>query len=283
MTTPQRFTRDRLFWCRGDLSTVPVEPPYRVKLGETFIIETIDTGDKHPQNDADLKKPNGRWGGNPWTGPVLVEPVQAGDVIAVHIEDIQLASRTFVPIENDTAIFPGGLRALTKPMFGCIGVTPSIVRKDSEPWHHGGNMDIPDICAGNVFHVRSERDGAWFGCGDGHALQGEGEVNGFSLEISLEGRLRIERSPFQFLKTMLIETPTKYITIGIEYKPEDAIKSAIDSMSDLLARMRMVEFADARQFASHVGDVRLGAVWPVWGNAFVSVPYCLHLSKSYFA
>ena len=65
-------------------------------------------------------------------------------------------------------------------------------------------MDIPDICAGSIVHLRCQRDGAFFCCGDGHAVQGDGEVNGYSLEVSLEGTLLIEKSPYKDIRTIMI-------------------------------------------------------------------------------
>ena len=78
-------------------------------------------------------------------------------------------------------------------------------------------MDVPDVCAGRVVHVRCQRDGAFFCCGDGHAIQGDGEINTCSLEVSLEGVLRIERSEHQDLRTILIESPeeTRIVWLGV--------------------------------------------------------------------
>lgn len=300
----KRLTRDHRFRNHGDLATLPAEPPLRVAQGEAFVIETVDTGDVFMTSEADLDKPNGPMSGNPSTGPVFVEGIRAGDVIAVHIEDLRVVghckisvgdethlpeelkkNRTdFIRIEKGVAHFPGGFRVAMRPMFGCFGVVPA--QRSPEPWHHGGNLDLPDICAGNVVHLRCERDGAWFCCGDGHGVQGDGEVNGYSLEVSLEGRLRIEKSPYQDLRTLMVETPGEFVTVGVEAAFADSIRSAEHAMGDFLARRRGVDLLDAYQFASHVADIRVGPVW--WAvrtgdwNGGIPIPACVRLSKEYF-
>lgn len=299
----QRLTRAHLFKNHGDLSTLPGEPPLRVELGEPFFVETVDTGHVLMLSEEDLDKPKGPMAGNPSTGPVYVEGVEAGEVIAVTIEELKVVGhcvisigkesrlpadeirerKDFVRIEDDTAYFRGGLRAAVKPMYGCFGVVPA--RPAPEPWHHGGNLDLPDVCAGNVVHVRCERDGAFFACGDGHAVQGDGEVNGYSLEVLLDGRLRIEKSPYQGLKTILIETPEKYVTVGVEKEFPDSIRSAVHSMTDFYSGRTGAEMLDAYQLVSHVGDVRLGPVWPMWHEKWkgqIAIPACLHLAGKHF-
>lgn len=299
----QRLTRDHRFRNHGDLSTLPPEPPLTVALGESFVIETVDTRDLLILSEADADRPNGPMEGNPSTGPVFVEGASAGDVIAVEIERVDVVDHCkiaigggsllppefiekrsdFIRIADGVAHFCGGLTAAVKPMFGCFGVVPA--QPSPEPWHHGGNLDLPDVCAGSTVHVRCERDGAWFCCGDGHAVQGDGEINSYSLEVSLEGTLRIERSPYQGIKTILIETPEEFVTVGVEHTFQESIRSAEYGMADFLASVRGVNILDAYQLASHVGDLRLGPVWPMLRDQddTIPIPICLHLARQYFA
>jgi len=300
----KRLTRIHRFKNHGDLSTLPAAPPLQVELGETFVIETVDTGDIFMVSEEDMAKPAGPMAGNPSTGPVYVAGGKANDVIAVTIESLKVVGHCkisiddgaclphesiikrsdFVRIADGVAHFHGGLRACLRPMFGCFGVVPA--KPSPEPWHHGGNLDLPDICAGSIVHVRCQRDGAFFCCGDGHALQGDGEINGYSLEVSLEAALTIEKSPYQDLKTMLIETESKFITVGIAGSFADSIKGAEHSMADFLSRRKAVALLDAYQLTSHVGDIRVGPIWLAVRNGQWSggmpIPACLHLSKEYF-
>lgn len=301
----KKLTRDFLFRNYGDLSTLPAEPPLSVSLGESFVIETVDTGHLLLLSETDADKPAGPMAGNPSTGPVYVEGIKVGDVIAVTIEDIRVVGHCgigigegtllpeelvseredFIRISDGIAHFPGGLTAQVKPMFGCFGVVPAKGQLP-EPWHHGGNLDLPDICAGSTVHIRCQRDGAYFCCGDGHAIQGDGEINGYSLEVSLEGVLRIEKSPFQDIRTMVIETEEKFVSVGVERSFADSIKSAEYSMADFLAKQRNLCLLDAYQLSSHIGDIRVGPVWLAvredrWKGG-MPIPACVGLSKEYF-
>jgi amidase len=298
----QRLSRQHLFRNYGDLSTLPPHPPLSVRLGESFAIETVDTGHMLLLSEAEKDKPCGPMSGNPSTGPVWVEGVKAGDVIALHIESLQVVGHTLLPIGGDSllpkdlirerrdfvaieqgmASFAGGLRVPVSPMYGCFGVVPA--SPSPESWHHGGNLDIPHISAGNIVHVRCQRDGAWFCCGDGHALQGDGEMNGFALEVSLDGQLRIEQSAFQELapRSMLIETPDWYITVGVEHETGDGVRQAVLSMCQLLARARDVDLLDAYQLVSHLGDLRLGAAWPLLRGVHIPIPMCVHMPRRRF-
>jgi len=280
----------------------PPAPALYVNQGESFLIETISADDRLLLSEEDRGKPEGPLSGNPHTGPVYIEGINAGDVICITIESLEVVGHCeleagehsllpdelkteqtdFVRIENNVAHFPGGLKAAVRPMFGSLGAMPLSLRP--EPYTHGGNMDIPDICSGSAFHVRCERDGGYFACGDGHALQGDGEINCGSLEVSLLGQLRIEKSPYQGLKALLIETFRKFITVGIRRDPRQAVTDAAYAMSDLFASRHRMSLHEAYQFVSHVGSVRVGGVYPLWyhENGPVPIPFCLQLDKVHF-
>jgi len=300
----KRLTREHRFKNHGDLSTLPAEPPLHVALGEAFIIETVDTGDVFMASEHDMDKSTGPMSGNPSTGPVYVEGIKANDVIAVTIRDLKVVGHCkigigdetllpreavtkrsdFIRIADGVAHFHGGLMVKVSPMFGCFGVVPA--KPSPEPWRHGGNLDIPDIRAGSTVHLRCQREGAFFCCGDGHAVQGDGEVNGYSLEVSLEGTLVIEKSPYQHIKTTMIETREKFIAVGVEQGFADSIRSAEHSMADFLCRQKKLDLLDAYQFASHVGDIRVGPIWAAirdgqWAGG-MPIPACLHLPKEHF-
>ena len=305
----KRLTRDHLF--KGyDLSTLPAGPALRVEQGEAFLIETVDTYDRQILSRDDAAKPNGPRAGNQSTGPVQVNGIEAGEVVAVRIEQLRvvghcvidtmekiageygylLASevigerRDFIEIAEGCAHFPGGIEVAVAPMYGCFGVVPQQVT--SEPGRCGGNMDIPCIGEGSTVHIRCERDGGHFYCGDGHALQGEGEANGSSLEVSLEGVLRIKRSEHQDLNCILIETPDSLVTVAVEQEFGDGVRAAVQGMSRLFAQQKGLDLLEAYQFVVSVGDLRLGAAWPMWHRRMkgsIPIPACWHIRKSHFA
>lgn len=121
---------------------VPDEPPLRVKQGESFIVETVDTSDRRVMSQEDLAKPPGPMAGNPSTGPVYIEGIKAGDAIAVTIESLDVVGHTsigyegvedwllphgigerrecFVHIDETSAHSPGGIRVPVAPMYGVL-------------------------------------------------------------------------------------------------------------------------------------------------------------------
>ena len=98
----QRLSRANLFRNHQNLE-LPTTPPLMVTLGETFEIETADSDDRGVRGAADIDKPAGPMAGNPWTGPVYVEGIARGEVIAVTIEDLCVDDHCLLPI-GDTAL-----------------------------------------------------------------------------------------------------------------------------------------------------------------------------------
>jgi len=73
-------------------------------------------------------------------------------------------------------------------------------------------------------------------------------MNCGSLEVSLLGQLRIEKSPYQELKAFLIETSRKFITVGIKKNPREAVTDAVYAMSDLFASRHRISMHEAYLF-----------------------------------
>ena len=104
-----RLSRTHVFHNYGDLSTLPRTPPLSVKLDEQLVLETVDTSDRHVLSRDDIDKPRGPMAGNPCTGPVHVEHVRAGDVIAVRIEQIDVVGHCVLDVAEE-ALLPAELR-----------------------------------------------------------------------------------------------------------------------------------------------------------------------------
>jgi acetamidase/formamidase len=162
-------------------------------------------------------------------GPIFVRGAMPGDVLEVRIEAIDLAvdygfnrQRPYsgtspqefpgyflrvikIDREAKTAeVAPGVVVPVTRPFFGTIGVAPPPMGRISsrEPGVHTGNIDNKDLTAGTTLYMPVHAPGALFSVGDGHAVQGQGEVDGSAVETGLRGR-------FQFIvrKDMKITWP----------------------------------------------------------------------------
>ena len=150
------------------------------------------------------------------TGPVYIEGAEPGDVLEVKILSIDLAldygyngCNGYLPEnceaglpskilnlnrEKMTAEFLPGIVIPLKPFYGSIGVSPAadLGRVSSNPpGRHAGNLDNRELVAGSTLYIPVFVPGALFEIGDGHAAQGDGEVDQTAIETSLRGRLQL--------------------------------------------------------------------------------------------
>ncbi|WP_445166058.1 acetamidase/formamidase family protein [Mycolicibacterium sp. Dal123E01] len=228
---------------------------------------------------------------NPQTGPIIVEGAEVGDTLIAHIEDIEL-TRDFAvsllipgfggltssrlapslqePLPEKVWIYqrqPDGRFAYdpeifsitAKPFMGTIGTAPDLEMLSAlTPFDHGGNMDVPDVCAGNAVHLPVRVPGAMFFTGDCHAAQGEGEACGVALEIS--GRLRVR---FELVKNAPIEwprivSPQEIMVAGSARPMENAAKIAYSELVYWLENEYGFDRWDAYQLVTQAGKLYVG-------------------------
>src|SRR6266849_2556651 len=181
-------------------------------------------------------------GGHILTGPIFIEGAEPGDVLEVRIKSIKLAipyaynafspGRGFLPedfpyakmriIPLDEKLmlahFADGIEIPLHPFFGSIGVAPPDVSgriSSAPPWIHAGNLDNKELVAGTTLFIPIHARGALFLAGDGHAGQGNGEVDITAMETSLIGTFQLVVRKDMHLKWPRAETPTHYITMGL--------------------------------------------------------------------
>jgi amidase len=199
----------------------PHEPVLRVADGDTVVTQTVDALGADWRGEQVAVKPN------PQTGPLYVEGAGPGDTLAVHLENLvpirdwgftsnilapdvvearfarELPAREWIRWHIDVergavsqTTHAGALGALTlplQPMVGCFGVAPAggqaISTATSGP--HGGNMDYRGFRAGVTAYFPVSVPGALFFIGDGHAVQGDGEIVGTGVETAFEMRFTL--------------------------------------------------------------------------------------------
>lgn len=270
------------------------EPLATLALGETIEVETANARnlDLRPGVVVETAVKRTEGSRNPVTGPFLVEGIQAGDWIAVHLEEIRLGrygyvrrsgpflnrSRLILEVRDGRVRFPGGVSIPARPMIGVIGVIPA--RDAVDPGPHGGNMDTVDIAAGSVFHVRAQRDGAWFVIGDAHGIQGEGEIACAGLEIDAVTRLRIERSPGFPCTNPVIETAEEWQTMWSHINWDDAVRGAFMEMVELVRDRWGLNDEEAQVLVSTCAHVKNSSIWGVGGLCLGIGPYAATIRVS---
>src|ERR1700722_20307237 len=221
-------------------------------------------------------------GGHILTGPVYVEGAEPGDVLEVKILSIDLAldygyngCSGYLPENCDkevpskiialdrkkmTAEFLPGIVIPLKPFYGSIGVAPApeMGRLSSNPpGRHAGNLDNRELVVGSTLYIPVFARGALFEIGDGHAAQGDGEVDQTAIETSLRGRLQLTVRKDMKLKWPRAETATDYISMATDPDLIIATKTAIQEMIDFLVAEKKLTRHQAYQLVSIAGNVAI--------------------------
>ena len=221
-------------------------------------------------------------GGHILTGPIFVEGADSGDVLEIRIESIDLAipyayngfgpRRGFLPEdyeyaktkiipldkEHMTAQFAPGITIPLHPFFGSIGVAPPASMgkiSSAPPGIHAGNLDNKELVAGTTLYIPVWAKGALLEIGDGHAGQGNGEVDITAMETSLTGRFKLLVRKDLHLTMPRAETPTHWITMGIDSNLVAATKQAVREAINFLVTTKGLSRDDAYMLTSVACDV----------------------------
>lgn len=243
-----------------------VPPVLTVWPGDTIHTTTVDAG------GADAGGVTRVFGGNPQTGPFYVETALPGDVLAVHIDrlrlnrDYAISTDRIVPralspqlavkmkdtgktvrwhLDRERGVATpanptGPLKPYTvplRPMLGCVGVAPGFAAAPSptgDSGRFGGNMDFNGIEEGVTVYLPILQPGALLYIGDGHALQGDGELNGDALETSMDVELTVNVLPHKTLSSPRVESPTHLMAVGLAGTLEDALRAATAGLAQWL-------------------------------------------------
>src|SRR5262249_9783733 len=146
------------------------------------------------------------------------------------------------------------------PFFGSMGVAPpeSVGRIDSAPpWIHGGDLDNKNLVAGTTLYLPGHVKGGLFQGGDGHAGQGDGEGDATALATALIGTFQLVVRKDMHLKWPRAETPTHFITMGLNEDLGEATRGAIREMIDYLVTERHLSRDDAYMLASVAADLSI--------------------------
>jgi acetamidase/formamidase len=279
--------------CHWGYFDAKLAPVLRVKSGDSVTIETIsgppellppppfhippELLDVHARSERVLP-------GHILTGPVAVEDARPGDILEIKIVHIKLRqdwgyncirplagtlqddfpnTRCLnIPLDlsRNVGKLPWGLELPLAPFFGVMGVAPppawgrvtSLI-----PRAFGGNLDNKELRPGARLFLPVFNDGALFSCGDGHGVQGDGEVCVTAIETALEGtfELHVHRGlPFAYPRA---ETPTHYMTMGMDPDLDRCVVMALRDMIRLLGEKAQLSREDAYTLCSLAADLRV--------------------------
>lgn len=214
------------------------------------------------------------------TGPIKIEGAEPGDVLEVRIREVRMNvpyawnsfGRTsgFLPNEFDSRMkiipldrerkvghFAPGIDIPLKPFFGSMGVAPPVSAgkiDSAPPGNYAGNLDNKELVAGTTLFIPVHAPGAMFEAGDGHAAMGNGEVDITALETSLTGVFQFIVRKDMHLNWPRAETPTHYITMGLDPDLTAATKLAVHETLDFLVNEKHMSRDDAYMLTSVAVD-----------------------------
>jgi acetamidase/formamidase len=263
----------------------------QVESGDEVVIDTF-SGGMSEVADPNLFRPEHRlivdtvpqiMGPHILTGPVHVKGAEPGDTLEVRILDIELTtdwgwniirplkgalpedfpnlSRRVIPIDRQTNVarLPWGVDVPLRPFFGIIGVAPPPAYglvSSVEPREYGGNIDNKEFIPGTSLFLPVFVPGANLSVGDGHAVQGDGEVCLTALETCLKGRFQVivHKQSLNFPRAI---TPTHYISMGMDVDLDDAAKQALRNMIKWLTEIKPWTAEEAYVFCSLACDLHV--------------------------
>jgi len=281
---------ETVHWAFFDAALSPVAT---IESGDTLTLNTVSGGpDILPDNSFEIlpehleihDKVTPGGAGHIMTGPVAIRGAQPGDMVEVRILDVSLRTdwgwNRIRPLsgtlpedfptltlnhlrldrEKMVGQMPWGVDLPLSPFFGVMGVAPppewgritSII-----PRAHGGNLDIKALGAGTTLYLPVFNDGALFSAGDGHAVQGDGEVNGTAIETCLSGTFQLILHKNTPIAMPRAENETDYFTIGIDPSLDNAAKQALREMIALIHEKTNLSKEDAYMLCSLAADLRI--------------------------
>jgi acetamidase/formamidase len=272
-------------------------PALSIASGETVWIETLNhfadgVDPKTSTRDiVEFRKQTKQRGPHTVTGPVFIEGAMPGDSLAIVIGGIQprrhgynfnLPGKEFptagalpdefpegqvrhfeLDPEGKKIFFAPGIQIPLRPFAGIIGVSPPNREKVTTvvPGAFGGNMDLKELTEGAVVFLPVFVEGALLWVGDGHAAQGDGEVNITAVECAFERvELKISVRKGETLKLPRAETASHWITMGFHPNLEEAFRIALREMLAFLCSDMGMSRSEAYSLCSVAVDFRITQV-----------------------
>jgi len=268
------------------------KPVLTVRPGDTIHTTTVDAG------GTDEKGVDRVMGGNPETGPFYVETAAPGDTLVVHIvrlklnrdwaisddgivdraADSELAVknkdgwknvRWHLDVANGTASPEKPAEHLAhysvplRPMLGCVATAPGPAQAPpgtGDSGGYGGNMDFNEIVEGATLYLPVRNPGALLYFGDGHAAQGDGELNGNALETSMDVELTVDVIPGKRISSPRVESATHIMAMGLGGSLEEALRDATSNMADWLNEDYKLTPSEVAQVLGSAAEYKISEV-----------------------
>jgi acetamidase/formamidase len=263
-----------------------LEPVATIDSGDTIAFSCLASGWYAQPGETFEPRDEELDAGHALVGPVEVRGATAGRVLEVGIDRVAAGSWGWnaagdwsSPLNDRLGLVEGGVllrwtldaerrigrdergrEVGLRPFLGVLGMPPPDpgVHPTKPPRVWGGNLDCKELVPGTRLYLPIPVDGALFSAGDGHAVQGDGEVSQLAIECPIErAELTLTARDDLELATPVAWTPEAWLTLAFDRDLDEAAAIAIDAMLELMGREHGLERADALALASLVVDVRV--------------------------
>ncbi|WPZ37010.1 acetamidase/formamidase family protein [Thalassobaculum sp. OXR-137] len=279
--------------CHWGWFDAAMKPAMTIASGDRVTVETVSgapedlpgEGYHIPPELLDIhKRSERRMPGHLLTGPIAVEGAMPGDVLEIRLLDIKLRQdwgytkvrplagalpedfdepdRMTVDLdaERNVGRLPWGTELPLRPFFGVIGVAPPAgwgAISTIQPRKNGGNLDNKELIAGTTLYLPVWTEGGKLSLGDGHGVQGDGEVCVTAIETALEGEIEVHLRKDLSLDYPRAETPDARITMGMNADLDNAASHALRQMIDWIVDTTNLSRSQAFMLMSLAADVRV--------------------------
>jgi len=253
---------------------------------------------------AEVKRPKGA-SVHILTGPIYIDGAELGDTLEVRVLDIKFrvpygvnntgpgkgvlpnllketsAKLIRLDLERRVALFADEIHIPLNPFMGIMAVSPPTslgMVSSTPPGAWGGNIDLRYCGIGSSLFLPVFNRGGQFFTGDGHAVQGDGEVDGGAIEISLKPTLQFIVHKGRPIKSPRVETATDYLTTGLSVDLNEATRLALAEAVDFLQTEKGMTAADAYALSSLAVDLGIGEAVDIVNLVYAKIPK--HIFKS---
>ncbi len=268
------------------------KPVLTVSPGDTIHTTTVDAG------GTDEKGVTRVLGGNPETGPFYVQSAVPGDTLAIHFTRVRLNRdwaisddgivgrgldadwaekmkdtfknvRWHLDVANGVASPETPAEHLThysiplRPMLGCVAVAAGSAQAppgSGDSGRYGGNMDFNEIIEGSTVYLSVNVPGALLYVGDGHAAQGDGELNGNALETSMDVEFTVEVIARKHIPGPRVESATHLMALGYDGSIDDAFRAATANMASWLTDVYKLTPSEVAQVLGSSAEYKVAEV-----------------------
>ncbi|TLS52219.1 acetamidase [Paenibacillus antri] len=269
-------------------------PIISVSSGDTIRFETLDAGWGTGGSNTDRRKPFPRRekvdGGHALIGPIFIEDARQGDTLEIQFNEIIPGSYGFTSAGQypnwqnrmlqltdyeeiildwklDNATMTGAcdingkaFAVSLRPFMGVVGMPPEDtgIHPTWPPRFCGGNIDCKELVKGSKLYLPVPVDGAYLAIGDGHAVQGDGEISCQAIECPMEAvEITVRVMKGAPLTNPRANTPAGWITFGFHEDLDEATVQALDGMLHLMGELYGLNRVEAMALGSSVVDLRI--------------------------